>query len=136
MRQQFVQPTTRFVEAKKPARLRGRGRARKRADIPAPYKSQLEARYAGRLELLLKAGEIARWKYEAHSLKLGNGARYTPDFWVVLPSGLMEFHETKGQKREAAMVRVKVGASEYPEYRFVLVEAEGKNGFKYTEVEP
>ena len=89
--------------------------------IPPPrYKSRLEAEYARYLDLRVKAGEVLRWAYEPVTFALGGGARFTPDFRLVVPynaaagrAGLaghcrVELHETKGVWREAAKVRIKV----------------------------
>ena len=89
------------------------------------YKSGLERNYAERLDLLKHAGEIVEWRYEGIKFKLGKGAWYTPDFLVVYEDRF-ELHETKGFWREAALVRIKVAASAYPWYRFVVVQCKKK----------
>lgn len=98
--------------------MRHRGKATPRVRT---YRSKLEADYADHLAMLLQAGVIARWDYEAEKFRLADGAWYTPDFRVVYPDRHVEFHETKGYRREAAIVRVKVAAELHP-YPFVLVE--------------
>lgn len=84
------------------------------------YKSGLERRYAAQLAAAKANGGIFDWAYEPESLVLAQGARYTPDFRVVLNDGVVEFHETKGYRREAAIVRLKVAARLHP-YIFRLV---------------
>lgn len=110
-----------------------------------PFKSGPEKDYANYLELLKKGGEILEWWYEPIRLLIGwkrlksgemRGVYYTPDFMVQLPTYEIEFHETKGFKREAAMVRLSAAASSHP-FRFRLVFGNGgKNGmdWKITEV--
>jgi hypothetical protein len=86
------------------------------------YRSNLEADYATRLEILRGLGEIRSWMYEAVKLKIGNGAWFTPDFFVRMASGSIEFHETKGGfAREAAMVRIRSAALQFPFWKFRLV---------------
>lgn len=79
---------------------------------------------------MLKARAYGRVEFEAITLTLANGARYTPDFYCVQrihPYALMSFYEAKGGFiREASLVRLKVAARQYPEYTFVL--AQKKNG--------
>lgn len=96
-------------------------------------------------ELMLRsgsslAGEQARvWGFEAISLRIGHGARYTPDFFVVTQSGRIEFHEVKGHWREAARVRIKVAAHEYPMFRFIAVRKKPKRdggGWGVEEIKP
>lgn len=64
--------------------------------------------------------------FEAITLKLANGARFTPDFADVKLMGAqaqaITFYETKGpQFEEDARVKLKVAAFLYPCFRFVLV---------------
>lgn len=96
------------------------------------YKSLLEGDYALHLEGQRRRGEILQWDYEPESLKLADGSRYTPDFRVVLPDRTIEFHETKGFMREAALVRLKVAARLHP-YVFKLVTRR-QGGFNYTTI--
>ena len=87
-----------------------------------PYRSKWEAEYAKHLELLKAAGRIAGWWYEEHSFLIGVGAKYTPDFLVTYANpARSEWHEVKGYRREAAMVRIKAAALAHPDERFVLV---------------
>ena len=82
--------------------------------------NRTEARYAERLEILRRAGELQWWKYGAITLKLGDDCRYSPDFMVVLPNGEIEMHETKGFFRDDAKVKLRVAAAMFP-FRFWLV---------------
>ncbi len=99
--------------------------------IPAPkFKSKLEAAYAKHLDLRVQAGEVLRWRYEAVTFALGGGARFTPDFYVLVPlqplgewGCQIELHETKGHWREAAKVRMKVASEMYDEFEWRVVSA-------------
>lgn len=78
-----------------------------------------ESEYAGLLELRKRAGGDIEWySYEAITLKLGNDARYTPDFLVMRSDGTLEAHECKVHWEEAALVRIKVAAELFP-FRFI-----------------
>lgn len=58
---------------------------------------------------------------QAISFRLANGANYRPDFIVISPFGDWMAFETKGFKREASAVRIKVAASLYQFISFTLV---------------
>lgn len=96
-----VRAVARSVEPTKPEKLPGR------------FKSKWEADYAQRLGTLAIAGAIEYWGYETIKLRLATGAWYTPDF-VVRINGRLEVREVKGFWREAARVRIKVAAEQFP----------------------
>jgi len=85
------------------------------------YKSTTERKYAERLEILKRAGEIVDYRYEGVKFKLGNGAVYTPDFLVVFDDHF-EIHEVKGRWMEAARVRIKVAATQYQWFKFIAIQ--------------
>jgi hypothetical protein len=60
------------------ARLQALGRLKVRA------MNKIEMAYAGRLELLLRAGKIAWYRFEGLKLRLADNTFYTPDFAVML----------------------------------------------------
>ncbi len=62
--------------------------------------NQTEADYAVHLDWRIRKSEIARWDFEPETLKLGYDCRYTPDFRVILPDGVIEFHDVKGSVRK------------------------------------
>lgn len=93
--------------------------------LPKPRRGRmngLEAAYAEHLAALEMHSHILWWRFEGFSLRLADGAHYTPDFAVMLPDGTIELHETKGQWREAARIRIKVAAETFP-FRFVGVRS-------------
>jgi len=95
-----------------------------RASLPFDTKTdmnKLEAAFSEVLELRQKNGEIALWRYEAIKFILADRTTYTPDFFVVLPDGEMEFYETKGFMRDDANVKLKVAASMFFMFKFYLV---------------
>jgi hypothetical protein len=63
------------------------------------------------------------------------GCWYTPDFLGVDQGGHVCLFETKGFWREAAKVRIKVAASQYPMFRFFVVTRE-KGEWRFAEVLP
>jgi hypothetical protein len=92
-----------------------------------------EAAYAAHLGMRQLAGEIVGWKYEAVKLRLADGAFYKPDFLVILPSGAIELHETKGHWREAARVRFKVARELFAPIVFRAIR-KGEGGFYEEQV--
>jgi len=113
------------------------GKAHVRATRVGQYDSKLEASYAVRLDILVRAGEIQEWRHHAMRFKVGsNGEKtktsfYSPDFTLIMNDGTIEHHETKGRKMSAAMVRIRAAAELYPWFGWVVVEREGRDGFKY-----
>lgn len=99
-------------------------------------KNGLESDYANRLELRQKADEIVGFRFEGMRFRLGKGTYYTPDFVVITSEGAVECHETKGHWREAARVRIKVAAREFPWFRFVAVTRPPREDWQFEEIEP
>ena len=92
-----------------------------RTSIHKPGKmNKLEAEYAHCLDMLKSSGEIADYSFEAVKLRLADRTFYTPDFMVLMPDGVIEFHETKGFWQDDARVKIKVAAEMHP-YKFVAI---------------
>ena len=92
----------------------------------------LEARYAGHLEGMRRAGKILSWHFEALKLRLADSTFYTPDFFIMLPDGAVGFHETKGFWRDDAKAKIKIAAALYPLFFFVAVQWDSKaKSWKY-----
>lgn len=98
---------------------------------PAPYKSKLEARFAGYLEIQRRLVELKQYWYEPCTFRLPGGVRYTPDYllWrgeLNRPSGamIMEFHEVKGhhKNKRDSLTRLKIAAALHPWARWCLDE--------------
>ena len=96
------------------------------AKLPIPNlfagMNKTERAFALGLEAERRAGRIVVWRFEAITLKLAFDTRYTPDFYVLYPSGNAVFYETKGFMRDDANVKLKVAARQFPEFCFVLVQ--------------
>lgn len=93
------------------------------------FKSKAEARYAQILEAQVRCGQIRSWRYEAVTLVLADGVRYTPDFLLHENDGRMTLVEVKGHMREAARVRLRVAVEMYPAFGWFLLWAK-KGGFE------
>lgn len=120
---------TRIEGAKLPA---ARGRAVRRT---SGEMNKTEAAYAAALDLRIIAGELAAWWFESITFKLAPDCRYTPDFVVMLPDGIIEVHEVKGFWEDDALVKIKVAAQMFP-FRFVAIHAVAKKdggGWKVRE---
>ena len=100
------------------------GRAKAHKTPRRGVKNKTEEAYANHLNMLLRAGEIRKYGFETHKLRLADGAYYCPDFAVFETDDTITFQEVKGFWREAARLRIKVAASLYPEYRFVAIKRE------------
>ena len=95
-----------------------------------------EAAYAQHLEERKRAGEIVEYLFEPEKLRLADLAYYSPDFFVMLPDGGVEFHEVKGRttrkrsdgtrvdapwSREDAKLKIRFAAERFWWYRFAIV---------------
>lgn len=83
--------------------------------------NKTEARYRDHLKWLHTQGEVAWYAFEAFKLRLADKTYYTPDFVVILRTGLTEFHEVKGHMEDDAAVKIKTAAEIYWPFRFRLV---------------
>lgn len=98
--------------------------------------NKTEAEYDKYLMLLMRAGEVAWYRFESMTFKLAFDTRYTPDFIVMLANGQLEAHEVKGSKRifeDDAKVKVKVAAEMFP-LKFKVVFPIKGSGFSGWEV--
>jgi hypothetical protein len=67
------------------------------------------------------SGSIVQYGFEAITLKLANGLRYTPDWWVITHDGNTIFYEVKGGFiREDAIAKLKIAATQFKCYEFYL----------------
>ena len=97
--------------------------------------NRTEAAYAGHLEALKASGEVLWYAFEAMTLKLADGCRYTPDFAVMLPDGQLQMHEVKGYWQDDAKAKIRVAASLFP-MPFIAVYQQPKRdggGWKFEE---
>lgn len=94
---------------------RGRSRGAKPTGM-----NKTERAYSMRLQLLVDTKRVEWWGFELVKLKLTDLTFYTPDFFVQLPDGVMEFHEIKGGQgfEDDALVKIKMAAELYPMFVF------------------
>jgi hypothetical protein len=79
--------------------------------------SNAELEYAMILEHMKRDHEIESYKYEGVTLKLADGCRYCPDFFVVVSSMILRlrFVEIKGAKVwEDSIIKFKVAKEQNP----------------------
>lgn len=92
--------------------------------------NKTEAAYARHLNALMLGGlsGIVSWKFEAITLRLADGTRYTPDFFVEMEVGYFshEIHEVKGFWRDDARVKFNVAAELFPMFQFVAVKRKNR----------
>lgn len=88
--------------------------------------NKLEQAYGQALEFRRRIGEIEWFAFESLKLRLADNTFYTPDFFLMLKSGELQVHETKGFWEEDARVKIKVAASLYPFRFFGVKRARGE----------
>lgn len=98
--------------------------------LPAGTMNKTEQRYAARLELLKRAGEVVWYMFEPAGLRLAKATYYHADFWVLTKDMILQVHEVKGHWTDDARVKIKVAASLFP-FQFVAVY-EIKHGKDYA----
>jgi len=68
------------------------------------------------------AGEIVGYQFEAITLRLANGVRYTPDYLTYGPKGT-RIYEVKGEYiYEDAKIKLKVAPSQFHFWEFYLAQ--------------
>ena len=110
-------------------------KARVKFSDPERRMNKQEAEYAQYLEWLKQSGEILHWSYETIKLRLADRTWYTPDFFVIPKSSMVELHEFKGFWRDDSRVKIKVAAEQYPMFRFKGITRRAKERGGGYEVE-
>jgi hypothetical protein len=107
-----------------------KGLVRKRGEMNAT-----ESKYAHELEARRLVGEVADWWFEPFSLRLsappeGKGCSVSPDFMVLMPSGVVFVDDVKGSgpDNDASIVRMKFAAEMFPLWRFRIVKQKKAGG--------
>ncbi len=83
--------------------------------------NKTELAFSRLLDLRKHAGEISWYEFEGIKLRLAPNTFLTIDFPVRLADGSIEMFEVKGHMREDAAVKLKVAASQFWFWRFVVV---------------
>lgn len=84
--------------------------------------NKTEGAFAAILTAQFASGEVAAFRFEAITFRIGQDCRYTPDFYVLMRDGSVTLYEVKGFWRDDARVKIKAAAAAYPEFRFVAVQ--------------
>ena len=98
-----------------------------------------ERDYARHLYCLGRARQISSFSFQGLKLILAERCTYTPDFFVEMPDGTKECHEIKGRKgtrfyaKDDAIVKIKVAAVLFPQYKFSIRWPDGKGGWNKKE---
>lgn len=123
-----------------PSRFFKRGVAKARPRHAPGTMNNTERRYAAEvLEPKRLAGEVLSYAFEKVKIRLADNTFYTPDFFVVLPSMEIEFHEVKGRKgngyyaTDDAKVKLKVAAEIFPA-RFVVAWPQKAGGWRLEQI--
>ena len=97
-----------------------RFRARGRTNGRKTGMNRTEAEHGAGLAARKQVGLIREYSFERVTLKLADDTRYTPEFMVMMPDGLSEFHEVKGGAgfEDDALVKIKVAAEMFPQFVF------------------
>lgn len=105
--------------------------------LPAPTPkgmNKTEARYQEMLEERRVLGTIAHHAYQLLTVRLGDDLRYTPDFVVILPDGVIELHEVKGGfVRDDARVKLLATAAQLP-FVCKLAQFTKSDGWRITTI--
>lgn len=86
--------------------------------------NKTERCYADLLNWRRKAGEVAEWWFEVMNLRIGDNCFYETDFLVLLATGELEVHETKGYITEDSLVKFKAAQTIFP-FRFRMMQFKG-----------
>jgi hypothetical protein len=84
--------------------------------------NKLERAFWERLQAARSDGIFRDIYREPLKLRLAGNTFYTPDFLTYSPFNGMHLWETKGYMREDAAIKLKVAASMYPSFAWVLVQ--------------
>lgn len=129
---------TAFVEGQSPSSPQERTRALGR--LKTGERNKTEAAYEQHLELRRQVGEILWYGFERFTFRLADDTRYTPDFSVLLASGIIECHELKGTTTltrksgdkvkapyfvDDAKMKIKVAADMFPVVFKVVYRVDG-----------
>lgn len=99
--------------------------------------NKTEQAYAQQLELRLRAGEIAWYRFEGIKLRLADNCFLTVDFAVMEASGQLVMIDVKGSRAifcDDAKVKMKVAADTYPfAFRVVYPKPARAGGWEIEE---
>ena len=139
----IVDANKKVTPAHTPGKIPTVARAKARPPHTPGELNKGEARYRDHLEMLVLAGEVRLFWFEAIRFRLAERFNFTPDFFVILPDWTIEFREVKGRKgetfyaKEDAVKSIKAAAALYPFFRFFIVwPAPGGGAWREKEIKP
>lgn len=118
--------SARIFAPEAPAKPRAHGVIRQSSRQPNKTELRFEQEY---LKPWMASHSIESYDYEAVTLKIANGCRYTPDWYVEANADGYFFSEptvcffeikARGMIWDDAIVKLKVAASKYPRFEFHL----------------
>jgi hypothetical protein len=101
---------------------------------PADGMNGLERSFRDRLDAALHRRAISVYWREGIKLRLAGRTWYTPDFAVYTWADGFTLVEVKGYMREDAAVKIKVAATLFPYWKFLLVYRQDRTGWRVYEV--
>lgn len=93
--------------------------------------NKTERAYLARLRML----KVPTLRIQQITLKVADDCRLTVDFTYVDENGRLTFVDVKGFQREDALIKMKVAARTFPEFRFVIAKRV-KGNWEHIEVKP
>lgn len=120
------------VRASVPRRKGGNSHARPSISTDEARLNKTEKAF---LEYLRHTAQVKCLHIMAITLKLAFDCRLTPDFSYYSEGGQLTFIDVKGWQREDALIKMKVAARTFPEWRFVIVKRI-KREWKFEEIKP
>lgn len=99
-----------------------------------------ETKYAASLDILRHAGEIIDYAFERQSFRLtlpdnDRPIIYTPDFGVLHSDYSISYEDVKGGAiTDAALLRIKVAASEFWWFKWRIVQNVRRDEWKFREI--
>lgn len=97
--------------------------------------NQTEAKYAEMLAIRKHTAEIVDWMFEALTLKLADGSRYTPDFMVLHNDDTIELVNVKGGGPidPNSLTKHKFAAEKFCMFRWTIEQLQRGAGWVRTE---
>jgi hypothetical protein len=101
-----------------------------RPDTDETRLNKTERAYLAHLRML----KVPHLRVQKITVKIADDCRLTPDFSYVDANGRGVFVDVKGFQREDALIKMKVAARNFSEYRFVIVTRRKGGGWDEREV--
>ena len=96
-------------------------KARALGRLKAGVMNKTEAKYAAHLEAMRQSGAVLWYRFEAVTLKIADGVRYTPDSLVMMADLSLEVHEVKGYWMDDAKVKIRMASDVFQPFIFKAI---------------